>query len=139
MKVLFICTGNTCRSPMAEGIFNHISEGAVSRGLMAYEGQMASENAVKAMLERGIDISSHRARQLTKEDVEGADVVFTMTENHKKAVLNVLPHTKDKVHTIGEYTGGKDISDPYGADAEVYKSCCRELYESIEKIVEKLK
>ncbi len=138
MRVLFVCTGNTCRSPMAEGIFNHLSDGAISRGIYA-EGTAASENAVKAMAKMGIDISSHVSTQLTVEDVKEADLVLTMTKGHKAVVLNAVPEAKDKVFTLGEYAGGSDVSDPYGGSEEIYDACAKELYNYIERIVEKLK
>lgn len=133
MRVLFVCTGNTCRSPMAEGIYNSLSEGAFSRGLMA-EGGNASVNAIKAVKKLGIDISKHASRQLTIEDIDEADLVLTMTEGHKRAILNAVPDT-DKVFTIGEYAGKSDVSDPYGSTEEVYEACAKQLWEYIEIII----
>lgn len=138
MKVLFICTGNTCRSPMAEGIFNRLSEGAFSRGI-ASDGSGASVNACKAMAKMGIDVTAHVSKQLTIEDIENSDLVLTMTKGHKAVVLSAVPNAGDKVFTVGEYAGGDDVSDPYGGDESVYDACAEELYGYIEKIVEKLK
>ena len=138
MRILFVCTGNTCRSPMAEGIFNSLSEGAFSRGIYA-EGGRASENALSVMDKMGIDITGHISTQLTCDDVNEADLVLAMTKVHKAAILSVMPEAKDKVFTLGEYAGGGDISDPYGGDEAVYEKCARELYDYIERIVEKLK
>ena len=138
MKVLFVCTGNTCRSPMAEGIFNKLSEGGFSRGLMA-TGEKASENAVKAMAKMGIDISHHVSKQLTIDDVVSADLVLTMTKVHKGAILNVTPQFENKVFAIGEYDQGDDVADPYGGNEALYDACAQELYNYIEKIVEMLK
>lgn len=138
MRVLFVCTGNTCRSPMAEGIYNHISQGAISRGLCA-EGGSASEKAIVTMEKMGIDISHHVSQQLTREDVNEADLVLTMTEGHKAVIVNSMPDAEEKVFTIGEYANGKSVSDPYGGDEETYRACANELYEYIERIVEKLK
>lgn len=138
MRVLFVCTGNTCRSPMAEGIYNHLAVGGISRGLMA-EGGKASENAIKAMAKMGIDITGHVSRQLTVEDVNESDLVLTMTKMHKMAIVSAVPDAEDKVFTLGEYAGGSDVTDPYGGDEAVYEECAREIYDYIEKIVVKLK
>ncbi|MBQ8002752.1 MAG: low molecular weight protein arginine phosphatase [Clostridia bacterium] len=138
MKVLFVCTGNTCRSPMAEGIFNSISKGAISRGISA-EGGNASEKAIVTMEKMGIDISKHVSTQLSVEDINQSDLVLTMTKGHKNIILSVLPMCKDKVFTLGEYAGGSDVADPYGGSEAEYDKCARQLYEYIEKIVEKLK
>ncbi|MBR5535589.1 MAG: low molecular weight protein arginine phosphatase, partial [Clostridia bacterium] len=77
--------------------------------------------------------------RLTKEDVEESDIVLTMTRGHKAVILSAMPHCEEKVFTLGEYIGGGDITDPYGGSEEVYQKCAEELYEYIERVVEKLK
>src|SRR5881394_3423638 len=90
--ILFVCTGNVCRSPMAEGLFRHAVKGrgdyrVLSAGVGAIDGQAPSPNAVRAMRELGIDISSQRSRMLTGELVGQADYIFGMTHSHVDSVI----------------------------------------------------
>ncbi len=130
-SILFVCTGNTCRSAMAEGIFNcsHKNGVAVSAGI--YVGQSNPEqNAVQATLQMGVDIKNHIPRQLTMDIIENTDIVLTMTEAHKASLSGFK-----NVYTLAEFVGeNKDISDPYGQSIEVYKVCAKEIKELIEKI-----
>src|SRR5262245_4123295 len=99
--VLFVCTGNVCRSPMAEGIFRKTVEKrgnyrVVSAGLGAMEGQPPSPYAVQAVKELGIDISMQRSRMLTADLVEEADYIFGMTHNHVDTVVVLHPAAAEK-------------------------------------------
>lgn len=120
MTVLFVCTGNTCRSPMAEGLMRDllhrrgVSACVLSAGLAA-DGQPAATNAVAAMEEVGLDISRHRSRQLTREMIEAADVLAVMTDSQARALQSVgIP--ADKIRVLGE-----GIPDPFGGDMAVYR------------------
>lgn len=134
MNILFVCTGNTCRSPMAEAIFNKLSKEhtASSAGIAAADGDLPSQNAVLAMEDMDVDIRGHRARRLNEKMLEDADRIYTMT----KAQADMLsPFAKGKVSVICE----KGISDPFGGDINVYVKCRNELLKAIEKITEDLK
>lgn len=144
MKILFVCTGNTCRSAMCEGIFNHLVEDkkieVFSAGISADEGASASENAIEALNQMGIDISNHKSKLLTKGDIFDANLVLCMTDVHKTLIQNACPDEKHKVYTLCEYAKGTNekISDPYGMDINTYISCAKKLKELIEIVLEKV-
>lgn len=127
-KILFVCTGNICRSPMAEAIFNQmraqrgLPPAAESAGLMAVNGDRASPHAVKALAEVGIDLRRHRARPLTRALLEEFDEVFVMTASHRESIERVLPQYLSKVRVLGS-----GIEDPYGQSLPVYRKCRDEL------------
>nr|WP_300089746.1 low molecular weight protein arginine phosphatase [Sedimentibacter sp.] len=156
MNILLVCTGNTCRSSMAEGIFRQMlidsdidNINVSSAGLSAFDGDVANQKAVDVLKDRGIDISKHRARQLTGEMINSSDLILTMTYGHKMSILNYSPQSKGKVFTLKEYarkTNGEntdninlDIDDPYGMNYRVYGSVMNEIRIEIESIINKLK
>ena len=126
MKIVFACTGNTCRSPMAEGLLKaELGEGVTveSRGVSVLYNGPATENSIKVMAEEGIDISGHISRQLDMDTIETSDIILTMTEGHKELLISMYPEYEDKIFTLYGYTSGKDgdIEDPFGGDEELYR------------------
>ncbi len=145
MKILFVCTGNTCRSPMAQGIAKNIAEQKgyndeiVSAGIMADVNSCVSEFSVMALKDFDIDISSHNPTQLSVNHLEEADIILTMTHSQKEFIIKSAPQHKDKIKSLGEYSLQGDISDPYGLDFNTYKNCAHQIKEAVLNLYERIK
>ena len=152
-EILFVCTGNTCRSPMAEYIMNDLLaerglDGeyfASSAGVSTMDGLMASSGSLHACSLRGLDISSHRSRQLSEEMLKNSHLILTMGNSHKR-IIEIPEVVNGKVFTLGEFAGKcdegvmvKDISDPYMMDDIVYEKVCEEISAYLEIIINYLK
>jgi protein-tyrosine-phosphatase len=140
MNILFVCTGNTCRSPMAESLLREALSAkgntqvtVSSAGTGAWDGAPASEGAYLVALENGLDMSNHRARLLTREIVRDADLILVMSGHHLARVAEL--GGEHKVHLLGSYSGREpgrtEVSDPYGAEIDSYRATFAELRELI--------
>lgn len=142
MKLLFVCTGNTCRSPMAAALMNKLAKEnkieveAASAGIFAEQGSGASENAIEAMKSFEIDLTKHKAVQLTEKMIEEADIVLTMTAGQKMMIEGYAPEKIFSIYEFLECDG--EISDPYGGDLEEYMDTAEEIYEALVELVEAL-
>jgi protein-tyrosine phosphatase len=149
MHVLLVCSGNTCRSPLAAVMLTaRLAEesdlGTItvsSAGTSAWDGSPASEGSYLVALERGLDLSTHRARMLTTNQVQQADLILTMTAAHASRVADLGGATK--VATMSEFAGqdgtGQDVPDPFGADVESYRATAKLLSGLIEAVIARLR
>lgn len=140
-KIILVCTGNTCRSPMAEGILkkylldNKITDISVSSmGLSAYDGDWASANAIDALDEIGIDIKSHRSKRVLAKDIYEADRIYVMTLQHKNVIVETF-NSKE----IEEKIVVLNVPDPFGQSIERYRVCRDQMIEFFEKEINFLK
>jgi protein-tyrosine phosphatase len=139
LSTLLVCTGNTCRSPMAAALLRHMIADSLgtspanledrgirvdSAGTFAGSGGQASAEAVQVMKRRGIDLSDHRSQPLTAELIEQADLIYTMTESHRRAVLERVPSAEARCRLLAP---DGDIRDPIGQSVEVYAACAQRI------------
>ncbi|WP_024613955.1 low molecular weight protein arginine phosphatase [Clostridium sp. Ade.TY] len=145
MKVLFVCTANTCRSPMAEEIFNKLIDNsniiAKSAGITIVPGSFVTENSAELVKEElNIDITDRQAIQLNDSMLKNSDVILTMTNYGRDFIKENYPRYKDKVFSICEYAGVKgEVTDPYGSTISVYQKIYKELKGIMPLLIDKLK
>ena len=149
--IVVVCTGNTCRSPMAERLLTHAlaaEEGplkafrVVSAGVAAGPGSPASANSVTAMKKVGLDISNHRSQPLTEELMEEASAIFVMTEPHRAIIQAACEPLPEHVYLLREFMpAGTDteVADPFGGALPLYEACRDEMVEASPSLVKFLR
>lgn len=125
-KILFVCTGNTCRSPMAAAIWRQMGGEAESAGLRAPSGAWASDNLVRVMDEEGIDLRDHRSSPVTEDMLRWADLVYCMTEEHALRLGMFFPAFADKVRVMPV-----EVPDPYGGSLDDYRLAAGRIREGL--------
>lgn len=147
--LVFVCTGNTCRSPMAEILFKKMvkkfdlnEEWQVSSaGIAAFPGQTISREAARVLKEEGFDQIEHSSRQLSETIISKADLILTMTDHHKQTIVDKYPEEGKKVYTLKEFVeteNGINVSDPFGYSETVYRQVRDEIKEHIKALLGRL-
>ena len=154
MKIMFICTGNICRSAMAQWLLKYKVEErkmdnieVYSCGVYAEDGDTPTWEAKRVMIdEYSIDMSKHRATNIVNSNIKEMDLILCATLSHKRDVLRIYPDLEGKVFTMKEYVGYErqyhekfDIKDPWGYDIETYRACVAEIDECLELLLDKIK
>ena len=138
ITVCFVCTGNTCRSPMAAAVLNHLGKGryrAFSAGLSVYSGDTIAENSVKALEKAGIPSTlenpykEHRAVQINSQIMDICDKVIGISVNHTLNLIYSFPDQSNKIRSMS-----KDIADPFMLGQEIYDCCLQQITESIKEM-----
>ena len=147
--IMFVCTGNICRSAMAhhycqKRVYDLKRENEIvvsSCGTSALNGDKSTQAAITVMKKYDVDLTNHRATSMFDIDLENYDLILCMTEQHKYNLLAFFPKLKDKVFTLKEYVLGNDIDnvdidDPWGYGIEIYDACAKEIVYCVDKLLE---
>ncbi len=154
MKIMYICTGNICRSAMAHHLtLKKLKDLKIenieiySCGIHAYDGDVPTYEAKSVIKDEfDVDMNTHKATNIRNSNIEEMDIILCATVKHKIAVLDIYPELENKVYTMKEYIDYErqyhdkiDIKDPWGYDVETYRYCLSEIDECVNKLIEKIK
>ena len=151
MTILIVCTGNTCRSPMAEAILrrklqqNGVQDvNVLSAGVATENGFPAHPLAIGTCLAHGLKLNSHRTRQVSEELVQSADIILGMTQSHVNLLIHAYPEKAAAIYLLKDYgrsepLENREVADPIGADPFQYERCFKELEKELDRLVQILK
>lgn len=146
MKILFVCTGNSCRSVMGQGLLRQIlvklgrhDVQVLSAGISTFGGLSASPETIEVMKREGVDVSGHSSRPATRELIQNADLILCMEDIHRDAILARAPEAESKTHLLKVFQAKQppvdpNIADPIGKPKEVYESCLLTIKEALERV-----
>lgn len=146
MKIMFICTGNICRSAMAHWLMikkleekNIKNVEVFSAGIHAMNNDIPTEEGIEVMDEYGVNLRKHRATNIRKSPIEEMDLILVMTVMHKMELVNIYPNLKEKIFTLKEYVGEDEINikDPWGYNITTYRMCAAEIDRALDKLIGK--
>lgn len=140
-RILVVCTGNICRSPIAEGLLKAALPGKAvfSAGTMAMVGDGADPLSIEVSAAQGLDINAHRAQQLTQPLLQTADLVLTLDASHNDWITRRYPQFRGKVHKLGKWRNDEDVVDPYRQPRALFESVFVQMQGQVEDWAKRLK